>query len=96
MVTEAGEVELRRAYYYCEDCGQGVFPLDDRWGLTRSVYSPGMAQQMVWLVGAASSYELAEEGFGRIGHRHIPKSSIWRQVAGHGARLTAYVEHQRE
>jgi DNA-directed RNA polymerase subunit RPC12/RpoP len=26
VVTEAGEVELRRAYYYCGDCGQGVFP----------------------------------------------------------------------
>lgn len=55
-----------------------------------------MAQQMVWLAGAASSYELAEEVFDRVGHRHIPKSSIWRQVAGHGTRLTAYVEHQRE
>jgi hypothetical protein len=26
VVTEAGEVELRRAYYYCQECGQGVFP----------------------------------------------------------------------
>jgi hypothetical protein len=26
VVTEAGEVNLRRAYYYCEACGQGIFP----------------------------------------------------------------------
>jgi hypothetical protein len=26
IVTEAGEVELRRAYYHCEGCEQGVFP----------------------------------------------------------------------
>jgi hypothetical protein len=26
VVTEAGEVELRRAYYYCEGCKQGIFP----------------------------------------------------------------------
>lgn len=26
VVTEAGEVELRRAYYYCEGCEQGIFP----------------------------------------------------------------------
>ena len=26
VVSEAGEVKLTRAYYYCEGCGQGVFP----------------------------------------------------------------------
>jgi hypothetical protein len=26
VVTEAGEVRVRRAYYYCEDCRAGVFP----------------------------------------------------------------------
>jgi uncharacterized protein with PIN domain len=24
--TEAGEVEVRRAYYYCQACGRGFFP----------------------------------------------------------------------
>ena len=26
VVTEAGEVEVRRAYYYCEACRKGIFP----------------------------------------------------------------------
>jgi uncharacterized protein with PIN domain len=26
VVSEAGEVKLNRAYYYCEDCKQGIFP----------------------------------------------------------------------
>jgi hypothetical protein len=26
VVTEAGEVEVRRAYYYCETCRKGIFP----------------------------------------------------------------------
>lgn len=26
VVTEAGEVEVRRAYYYCLTCRRGVFP----------------------------------------------------------------------
>jgi len=26
MVTEAGEVKLTRAYYYCPECKQGIFP----------------------------------------------------------------------
>lgn len=24
--TEAGEVEVKRAYYYCQACGSGIFP----------------------------------------------------------------------
>jgi hypothetical protein len=79
-----------------KDAGRGFFPLDERWGLTGSVYSPACAQQMVWLAGAASSYQLASEIFERIGRRHVPKSSIWRQVTAHGERLKAHVEHQQE
>ena len=26
VVTEAGEIRLRRAYYYCRECQQGIFP----------------------------------------------------------------------
>ena len=26
VVTETGEVTIKRAYYYCEHCRQGVFP----------------------------------------------------------------------
>ena len=26
LVTQAGEVEMERAYYYCERCRQGLFP----------------------------------------------------------------------
>jgi hypothetical protein len=51
---------------------------------------------MVWLAGAMGSYEQASEVFKRIGHRHIPKVSIWRQVAERGERLKAHVEHQQE
>jgi hypothetical protein len=60
------------------------------------VYSPGCAQQMVWLAGAMGSYQQASEVFKRIGHRHIPPASIWRQVAQHGERLKAHVEHQQQ
>jgi len=26
IVTEAGEIEVERAYYHCAACGQGIFP----------------------------------------------------------------------
>lgn len=41
---------------------------------------------MVWL-STQVSYEAASEVFERIGHRHIPSVSIWRQTQKHGQRL---------
>jgi len=51
---------------------------------------------MVWLAGVASSYQQAEAIFKRIGRRHIPESSIWRQTNRAGERLKAYQEHQQK
>lgn len=41
---------------------------------------------MVWL-STQVSYAAASEVFQRIGHRHIPSVSIWRQTQKHGQRI---------
>jgi len=51
---------------------------------------------MVWLAGVASSYKQAEVIFERIGHKHVPESSIWRQTKHKGKQLQNYIEHQQE
>ncbi|MGQ0601968.1 MAG: hypothetical protein ACT4QE_09765 [Anaerolineales bacterium] len=51
VVLETGEVTVERAYYHCAACQTGVFPLDERWQVTQSVYSPERAKQRVWLAG---------------------------------------------
>ncbi len=50
---------------------------------------------MVWLSGLMP-YEHAEQVFVRIGHRYIPKTSIWRQTQKHGARLKKLVERTQK
>jgi hypothetical protein len=71
------------------------FPLDEKWGLRGSVYSPERAKQMVWLSGLLP-YEQAAEVFERIGHCYAPPTSIWRQTQQYGERLKAHVDHQQE
>lgn len=44
VATTSGEVKVERGYFCCEICGQGIFPLDQRWGLNESLYSPTLAQ----------------------------------------------------
>ncbi len=46
---------------------------------------------MVWL-STQVSYETASEVFERIGHRHIPGVSIWRQTQKHGQRIEQAVQ----
>lgn len=74
--------------------GWGFFPLDERWELTESVYSPERAKQMLWLA-ATRSYVEAAETFERIGRRAVPASSIWEETQRHGERLKGYVEQQQ-
>ena len=95
LVTETGEVRVKRGYYYCPDCRKGFFPLDRRWGLNESIYSPGLACQMVWASGLVA-YNRAQEVLERIGHYRVPTWSVWRQARQHGARLKAYEDRQQE
>ena len=84
LVTEAGEVRVWRAYYYCATCAAGRYPLDERWALTGSVYSPGLQRQMVW-AAARGTYAEASEMFTRLGQRTIPPTSIWAVTQAVGA-----------
>ena len=72
---------------------RGFFPLDERWGLDGSDYSPERARQMVWLSGLVP-YEQAAWVFEKIGHCDIPATSIWRQAQRHGERLKRYQQDQ--
>ena len=73
---------------------RGFFPLDERWELTGSVYSPERAKQVVWLA-STRAYAEAAETFERIGRRAVPASSIWEETQRHGERLKRQMEHQQ-
>jgi hypothetical protein len=49
---------------------------------------------MVWLSGLLA-YEQTEAVFRRVGHRHIPRMSVWRQGQQHGERLRVYCQRQQ-
>lgn len=74
---------------------QGFFPLDERWGLDGSDYSPERAKQMVWLSGLLP-YQQAAQVFERIGRCAIPATSIWREAQRHGERLKQHQARQQE
>lgn len=70
------------------------FPLDERWQMDASGYSPGLVSLTVWLSGQLP-YQAAGEVLARAGRQIVSKSSIWRRVQAHGRRLQTYVDKQQ-
>jgi hypothetical protein len=74
--------------------GKAFFPLDERWGVQASVYSPERAKQMVWLA-SHMAFEAAGEAFERLARRVLPVSAIWDETQRHGERLKHHLEQQQ-
>lgn len=87
VMTKTGMVRLRRAYYYCDTCPRGIFPLDERWGLNESGYSARLSQDMAWLSSLLPSYRAAQQVLERIGHKQVPLQSLWRRTQAEGQHL---------
>jgi hypothetical protein len=53
-----GVLQLRRAYYFCETCGQGMLPLDRELGLGPEELTPALAD-IVEMLGVIAPFESA-------------------------------------
>jgi hypothetical protein len=73
---------------------RAFFPLDERWGVQTSVYSPERAKQMVWLA-SHMAFEAAGEAFERLARRVLPVSAIWDETQRHGERLKRHLAQQQ-
>ena len=49
-----GVLQLRRAYFFCDECGQGVLPLDQELGLDPEELTPALANVVEMLVAIAT------------------------------------------
>lgn len=58
LQTVLSQVELRRAYYYCEDCQEGRIPRDRELDIVATSFSPGVRR----LMGRVGSKEPFDEG----------------------------------
>jgi len=98
MVSLLGKTRLRRAYYWCPQCGQGRAPLDERLGIAGTDFSPGV-REAIGLVGADVAFQPARTLLGRLAgvwvsarkHREVSESlvqSAGAALEGHPVRGT--------
>jgi hypothetical protein len=86
VVTVHGEVQLRRAYYYCQRCHRSYCPYDEVMGLADGI-SPGV-RPLVCLAGTLVPFEdAAEDVLRRFANVRLSASTVLRCTEGAGERL---------
>jgi hypothetical protein len=56
-----GQLTVRRAYYYCRRCGEGLCPFDQAAGLTAKNLTPGLERLATLAGGVGDGFEKAAE-----------------------------------
>lgn len=89
-----GEVQLRRAYYYCGRCHRGFLPYDDALGLVDEI-SPGLLP-LVCLAGTLLPFaDAAGDLLRRFCGVRVSASTVLRDTEGEGERLRAQPKEGR-
>jgi len=88
VVTLAGPIQLRRAYYLGPQGGR--CPLDEQLGLHHQ-YTPAVAQLMCWAGAMDPSFEQASQTLRRFAGLDIPNRQIPRVVQHYAAPAAAWM-----
>lgn len=89
------ELTVRRAYYFCDTCGQGWLPLDERLGLTGAQVTPALYEVAV-LCGSVAPPEEAAELLGRVAGIAVSAKSLERYTKAAGAAADQALDQRAE
>ena len=75
VITLMGQIRVTRAYYLCEACGEGTYPLDEKLGFRAGALSAEL-QEAVALTGVHLPFELASDLFERLTQISISDNGV--------------------
>jgi hypothetical protein len=88
LQTVHGEVQVQRAYYYCQRCHQSYCPYDEVMGLIDEI-SPGL-RPLVCLAGTLLPFtDAADDLLRRFARVRLSASTVLRCTEAAGERLRA-------
>ena len=77
LTTVLSPLEVRRAYYYCEICREGVIPKDRELDIVGTSFSPGVRRMMAH-VGAKESFDDGRCDLEALAGVHIKTKAVER------------------
>lgn len=101
LTTVVGKISLRRGYYYCGECGQGVLPRDAELDIVGTSFSPGV-RRMMGRLGGKESFNEARGDLAELAGIKVETKAVERvaealgaefEVLGQGERRQAMAEN---
>ena len=84
LQTMLGPVLIKRAYYVCSHCHQGLSPLDGELDVDGTACSPGVRRMMA-VVGSETSFDQGREQLELLAGIEVTAKSVERQAEAIGA-----------
>ena len=95
VTTVLGPISLRRAYYYCGPCGQGVLPRDEQLDIVGTSFSPGV-RRMMGQMGGKESFNEARSDLAELAGIKVKTKSVERVAEVIGAQLEVLGQNERK
>jgi len=86
VVSLLGKFRLKRAYYWCAQCGKGEAPLDKQLGIVSSEFTPTV-RELVGRLGAQTPFEQGRDLMGQLAGIWISKRKHEQISEGIGAQF---------
>lgn len=95
LMTVLGQIQIRRAYYYCEQCGQGVIPKDRELDIVSTSLSPGV-RRMIGLVGGKEPFNEGRVDLQELAGVCVSTKAVERASEAIGEDIEASAKPDRE
>ncbi len=93
--TVLGPVAVRRAYYHCGQCGDGVIPKDAALDLVGTSFSPGV-RRLMGRVGGKEAFEAGRRDLEELAGIVVQTKAVERVAEALGAQMEAVARQERE
>ena len=95
ITTVFGQVEFRRAYYHCAECGAGVLPQDEALDLVGTSFSPGV-RRLMGRVGGKESFNEGRIDLAELAGIKVQTKAVERVAEAVGAEIEACLQKERQ
>ncbi len=95
VTTVVGQVEFRRAYYHCDQCGAGVLPQDQVLDLVGTSFSPGV-RRLMGRVGGKESFNEGRIDLAELAGIKVQTKAVERVAEAVGAEIETLLQRERQ
>ncbi len=95
VLTVLATVRVRRAYYHCSHCEQGVIPRDQELDIVRTSFSPGV-RRLMGQVGSQEAFDQGRQDLQQLAGIRVKTKEVERVAENLGWQIEAAAERERQ